>query len=164
MQILPVGSVVIPNLKGSLLYSRGAILPFFYVLLFLFGLAAIHINDVTSTNIRRQKEKELLFVGGQFQAAIESYYLVEETYPSKLEQLIDDSRFVNRRHLRKLYLDPITLSDVWGVLSDDAGKIIGVYSLSSRKPIKQTGFSGGFSEFENADSYQNWVFKYVPEG
>jgi len=141
---------------------------FTYMGLLLFiaiaGIALAVIGPVWHTEVQREKEKELLFVGEQMAQAIGSYYLSTpgevKQYPVSLEDLLQDKRFpVIRRHLRKIYPDPMTGSPEWG-LTKQQGLIVGVYSLSKFKPIKQDGFPEKLASFSHAESYQDWRFTF----
>lgn len=128
------------------------------------GLAAA--GTVWQTEVRREREKELLFVGNQYAMAIGSYY--ESTpggpkqYPVSLEDLLQDNRFpVIRRHLRKLYYDPVTGDEEWG-LAKQQGRITGVYSLARQQPLKTAGFPPQWEAFANAENYAGWQFIYAP--
>lgn len=111
---------------------------------------------------RREKEKELLFIGEEYRRAIGSYY--ENTpggnkqYPQMLEELLLDKRFPNPvRHLRRPYRDPMMPGGQWEVIRLQ-GAIVGVASKSSDKPIKVAGFGPGLEGFEMARSYADWRF------
>jgi hypothetical protein len=65
------------------------------------------------------------------------------------------------RHLRKVFVDPVTGKAEWGlVLIGD--RIVGVHSLSEQKPIKQANFEAEVIHFANAENYTQWVFTYPP--
>lgn len=121
-----------------------------------------------SQNNQREKERELLYVGSQYRQAIALYY--ERTpgaikrYPTKLEDLLTDSRFNPPQHyLRKLYRDPIMNRKQWGIITAPGGGIMGVHSLSSVTPIKQTNFAYPNGAFEGTMRYSDWTFTYVPQ-
>lgn len=81
------------------------------------------------------------------------------TGPRTLEELLHDPRTPGvRRHLRKIYADPLTGRPSWGLVKDPAGYIIGVYSLADGQPIQRTGFGPQRPGFESAHSYSAWVF------
>ena len=84
--------------------------------------------------------------------------------PSSLQDLLKDPRYPSaRRHLRKLYVDPITGKDEWGTLvAPDGSGLIGVYSLSDAKPIKVDLFENGFQHLAGSMSYRDWVFMVAP--
>ena len=112
--------------------------------------------------VRAEKEKQLLFVGAEFRNAINSYYAsspgAAKVYPASLNDLLLDRRMPNiKRHLRKVYLDPMTGKVDWGFVTQQ-GRIIGIYSLSSLKPIKQKGFKDLEAKFSGARSYRDWIF------
>jgi len=115
-----------------------------------------------NNNFPLEKEKELLFIGGQFRKAINSYYESSPSgakiYPASLEDLLLDRRYPNiKRHLRKLYLDPVTGTPEWGLVKQQ-GRIVGIYSLSTSEPIKVAGFGADDQSFKGAASYRNWIF------
>jgi|APLak6261703504_1056268.scaffolds.fasta_scaffold01051_2 type II secretory pathway pseudopilin PulG len=133
----------------------------------IMGLAMALAAQVWETNIRREKERELLFVGKQLRQAIGNYYAEMpdgvKRYPRRLEDLLQDNRFPGvKRHLRKLYRDPVTGGDEWGLVLSDEGGIQGVYSLSSRTPLKRTGFDTADMGFENKLRYSEWQFVHIP--
>jgi len=74
----------------------------------------------------------------------------QPSYPPSLKALLKDPRYPNiRRHLRKLYVDPLTGSQQWGTMMSIDGKgIIGIYSLSTAKPIKIGNFETQFLRFK----------------
>lgn len=106
----------------------------------LFLVAAISVSMAVvaqneDTQIKREKEQDWLFIGNQYQHAIESYYNQSpngiKTLPNKLEELLLDSRFILPvRHLRKLYGDPLNHQQNWSLIKNTDAQIIGVYSPS----------------------------------
>lgn len=126
------------------------------------GLAAL--GSLWHTAAQREKEQELLFIGDQFRRAIDSFWKVEagggNRLPKDFNELIADPRFPGRvRHLRRVYLDPMTKGMEWGVVKGPDGGISGVYSLSEGKPFKTAGFTAPYQEFEQAQTYRDWVFQ-----
>ena len=115
----------------------------------------------------REREVQLLFAGEQFRRAIGSYYEASpgsvKQYPRRLEDLLDDSRFVGRRrHLRKIYRDPMSGRAEWGIVRAPDGGLAGVYSRSEAKPLKTAGFATGQDAFNGAERYSAWEFIYRP--
>jgi len=134
----------------------------------LCGVALAAIGIVWSTERQREREQELLFVGDQFRTAIASYYLrspgLVKRYPAKLDDLLKDSRFLGvKRHLRQIYTDPMTVSAEWGLVTAPEGGIMGVFSTSTKQPIKQARFPDRFADFEGKATYAGWRFVYRPE-
>jgi type II secretory pathway pseudopilin PulG len=137
----------------------------FFVALIGVGLAAVGL--VWHTAVKREREAELLFVGEQYRRAIKSYYDASpgaKQYPRSLEDLLLDPRFPNvRRHLRRMYADPMSGAKDWEVVSAPDGAILGVHSRSREKPLKSAGFKPELAAFAQAESYAGWVFAFMPE-
>jgi len=75
------------------------------------GLAAVGV--MWKTEMQRERENELLFIRNEFSKALADYYKATpggiQQLPKSLNDLILDKRFpVTKRHLRKLYIDPMT--------------------------------------------------------
>jgi len=128
----------------------------------LSGLALGIAGEVWHQAGQREKEKELLFVGEQYRLALNSYF--ESTpggvkqYPRSLNELLLDKRLpVVRRHIRRLYHDPMQPAQPW-VLIKQQEFIIGLHSSSTQKPIKKAGFSEPYASFEQAKTYADWKF------
>jgi len=131
------------------------------------GLLLAVASEVWSQSRQREKEKELLFVGGQFREAIALYYQrtpgAVKRYPEKLEDLLEDKRYLSmQRYLRKIYPDPITSKAAWGLVAAPGGGIMGVYSLSGATPIKSDNFSPADEAFTGSKKYSEWRFQYIP--
>ena len=131
----------------------------------LSGIALSGVGIVWQQTIQREKEKELLFIGEQYRSAISSYY--ESTpngvkqYPRKLEDLLLDNRYpVIKRHLRRLYEDPMRSKQPWGLIKQQE-YIVGIHSLSEQPTIKKTGFPVIYESFAEASSYADWKFVSV---
>ena len=122
------------------------------------------VGQVWHTAAMRDKEAELLFIGNQYRKAIEHYYLTgQRQYPRALADLIKDPRRpTTERYLRRIYADPITGKEEWGLLKAPDGGILGVYSLSEKKPLKSANFRPLEKDFENAVKYSDWKFVFAP--
>ena len=112
--------------------------------------------------VRAEKEKQLLFVGAEFRNAINSYYAstpdAAKVYPVSLNDLLLDKRIQNiKRHLRKIYLDPMTGKANWGIVTQQ-GRIVGIYSRSTLVPYKQKGFNVADAKLTGPKSYREWIF------
>lgn len=134
-------------------------------MVFLMGVSVSVASTVYYFDVRREKEKELLFVGEQFSSAIKKYYDVDlpggrHEYPGALNDLLLDKRsVVVQRYIRQIYVDPMTGNADWGVKLVNGG-IACVYSLSNLKPIKVANFGFDIASFSGANSYSDWTFCY----
>lgn len=116
---------------------------------------------------QREKERELIFVGLQYRDAIRQYYLNSAAgrarYPATLEALLRDERVPQiKRYLRRPYRDPLTNSTRWGLVVAPEGGIMGIYSLATETPIKQTNFPAELGWTEDKKNYADWQFVFVP--
>ena len=123
---------------------------------------------VWSQTQRRERETQLLWAGGQIRQAIAAYARtasdVGNRYPRTLEDLLLDPRSpAPRRHLRRIYDDPMTRSTEWGLVRNAQGRIVGVYSRAEGRPLKTGRFAAADSAFEQARSYADWRFTAVPD-
>lgn len=140
----------------------------YLAVLFLMAVAAVAVagqGAFSAVDGEREREEDLLFVGGQFRQAIASYY--ESTpgpvklYPDSLEDLVLDRRFEpSRHHLRRIYIDPMTGQGRWGEVRAPEGGVMGVFSLSTRRPMKQVAFNGRDYDFAGKKNYGEWIFLY----
>ena len=126
---------------------------------------ALALGTLWQTAQQRDKERELLAVGDEFRRAIESYQRLpvggRRQYPRALEDLVLDPRLPGvRRHLRRIYADPLTGQGEWGLLRAPDGGIMGVHSLSEAQPLKTAGFGSADRAFEGAKRYADWQFVY----
>lgn len=123
----------------------------------LAGVVLAAAGELWSTTVQREREARLLAVGGELQRALQSYYDASpgtKTPPETLEALLDDRRFpTTRRHLRRIYDDPMTGKKDWGLVRM-GGRIVGVHSVSEGRPLRRAGPDG------NRDiTYRDWVFQ-----
>lgn len=133
----------------------------------LIGIGLALAGETWRITVKREKEIELLAIGNQFRQAIASYYYASpggaKQYPSSLVDLLKDPRYPGtRRHLRRIWDDPMSGKPEWGLVAGPGNTIMGVYSLSGKTPLKQGGFSIKDAGFENSGSYQQWRFVFSP--
>ena len=131
----------------------------------IIGVVSVAAAALGSIAQRRSAEEELLFVGSQYRAALKSYYdmtpLGGNPYPLSLQGLLKDPRYPNVvRHLRKIYVDPITGRADWLLQMAPGGEIMGISSASTRQPIKVAQFAEPFEAFAGKKHYSEWVFYY----
>jgi type II secretory pathway pseudopilin PulG len=144
-------------------HTAGYVLLMLLFLTVIIGLALVAVVQVYSTAAAREREQQLLFAGNQFRLAISSYYNspagAKHEYPETLEQLLLDPRDPGvRRYLRRVYVDPMTGKAEWGLIKA-GGRIVGVYSLGTRAPLKTSGFPTEYAQFSEAKDYGDWKFQ-----
>lgn len=127
----------------------------------LVGAAGLKMGTLLQ---RAAAEEELLEIGAQFSEALRSYAAAtpqgQPQQPPSLQDLLKDPRFPNpRRHLRKIFVDPVTGKAEWGILylGDKVG-VLGVYSLSNARPLKVANFDIRFLGMENRERISDWKF------
>jgi type II secretory pathway pseudopilin PulG len=127
----------------------------------LVGATAIKLGAVMQ---RSAAERELLNIGAQFSDALQSYAKAtppgQPAQPPSLKELLLDPRFpAVRRHLRKIFVDPMTGKAEWGItyVAGTTG-VVAVYSLSDAKPVKIGNFPARFQGFEGKQRIADWKF------
>ncbi len=125
------------------------------------------VGQIWSMASQREKERELLVIGAQFREAIGMYYEKSpgavKRYPGTLEDLLKDERQPGtQRYLRKLFIDPVTRSNKWGLVMSPMGGVMGVYSLSNEHPIKTANFEDADFDLSGKAKYSEWQFVYRP--
>ena len=143
--------------------SRSKLLLFIAIM----GAALAGTGVLYRTQVQREKEKELLFVGDQFRRAITLYYEKspggDKRYPQTLDDLLRDNRYPGvQRYLRRVYVDPMSGSAEWGLVRAADGGISGVHSLSDATPMKTAKFPNVYEQFTGKTSYADWQFVYAP--
>lgn len=126
----------------------------------ILGAATAATATIWSQAQRRERERQLLWVGDQYRRALLSYAAKGGgVFPKKLEDLVEDPRSpAPRRFLRRLYEDPMTGEANWVIVRDRLGGIAGLHSRSEAKPLKTGQFPGTYAGFARAASYADWVF------
>ncbi len=92
-------------------YTLAAVLIF--TTLIVIGLTVV-LQSWTNL-IQRDREEELIFVGLQYIQAIKIFQQRNGRFPNTLKELSEHG-FAKFRCIRKLYKDPITNSDKWGLI------------------------------------------------
>lgn len=139
----------------------------FVAILGLVGAATVKVDGLLR---RAAAERELLEIGAAFSEALRSYAAATPrgfpTAPPTLQHLLRDPRFPGvRRHLRKIFVDPVTGKDEWGVLyQGDKTGVLAVYSLSQAQPLKVANFDARFLNFENKEHLSEWKFTAQGQG
>lgn len=164
-----MASTVRPIRTGSARPQRGFTYLGLMLIVASMGAVLAATAQVWSTVVKREKERELLFIGEEFRKALKGFAAaarnVNERAPRTLDELIKDPRYPDtRRYLRKLYLDPMTGKREWGLQKDTRGGIVGVFSLSDAKPLKVADFSSPDRDFEGKTKYSEWIFVPKAEG
>ncbi|MEY8878376.1 MAG: hypothetical protein AB9M60_17845 [Leptothrix sp. (in: b-proteobacteria)] len=142
--------------------QHGAVLLGFLVLLAASGWTVATWSQGAADERQRDDEQELLWIGAQYRSAIDAYYNSTPSgvkrLPLKLEELIEDKRFAkSRRHLRKVYGDPMLPGKPLKLIYQGQ-QISGVYSASTGVPFKRSDFGVGEEKFANAKTYADWRF------
>lgn len=133
----------------------------FVAIIGLVGAAALKVDSLRR---RAAAEEELLAAGEAFSKALQSYAAAtpygQPAQPSTLQDLLRDPRFPGvRRHLRKIFVDPMTGTTEWGILyGSDRQRIVAVYSRSGAKPLKIANFGTRYQGFANQEHILDWKF------
>jgi type II secretory pathway pseudopilin PulG len=143
--------------------QRGYILVATLFMTFVVGVMLLALTRWWQIESQREKERELLWIGAQFRAALAGYAASTPSggpiRPSELADLVRDERTVPPgRHLRHVYVDPMTASTAWGIVRAPDGTITALHSRSDGKPLAPDGSSPRFRAFEHAKRYSEWRF------
>jgi len=130
----------------------------------IIGLVAAASLKLGATVQRSRAEQQLLVIGGAFSDALQSYADAtpagQPTQPPSLKELLRDPRFPTpRRHLRKIFVDPMTGKAEWGIvyLGGTTG-VMAVYSLSDARPVKIGNFPARFQSLAGKRKISEWRF------
>lgn len=138
----------------------------FAIAIFAVGLAAA--GQTVSAAAQRDREAELIRDGVAVVRAIRSYYYASpgaaRTLPKSWDDLLEDRRFASvRRHLRQIPLDPFSFKEEWGEVRDPDGSFIGIYSLSDKRPFRETSIAFDRQVVDPGGSYRGWKFQFAAE-
>lgn len=140
------------------------------ILLAIIGLVTASALKLGSVVQRSRAEMELLDIGAAFSDALKSYADAtpagQPPQPPSLKELLKDPRFPGtRRHLRRIFVDPMTGKAEWGIqyLGDKIG-VLAVYSLSDAKPVKVGNFPSRYTGFEGKNHISDWKFSMTLAG
>ena len=144
--------------------ARGFAYIWTLMLVAFMGVGTVIASELYSTSVRRDKERELLFIGHEFRAAIGRYYNSnaggQQAYPLTLGRPAQGSALHQRQAAPAA---PVRRSghgqDEWGTVVVQ-GRIVGVHSLSAQIPIKQDNFDDNEGAFRHKQKYSDWVFTY----
>lgn len=160
----PIRRVAVRNGK-----PRGFTYLWVLLMVALLGMGLALGAEVYRTSLQREQESALLAIGHEFRAAIRSYYQVPVAkgavtafarYPTSLEDLLRDPRSVSvTRHLRQIYVDPLTGRAEWGLIKV-GDRIVGIHSLADRSALKQGNFEPQDLLFEGRAKVSEWWFTY----
>jgi type II secretory pathway pseudopilin PulG len=136
------------------------------ILVTVIGLVGAATLKIDALLRRAAAEEELLAIGAAFGDALRTYAEAtpkgQPAQPPSLKELLKDPRFPGvRRHLRKIFVDPMTGKAEWGVVWTNPGErrgVVAVYSLSTAKPLKIGNFDARFPGFENKEHISDWKF------
>jgi len=161
---MPPGRVRARRRQKSALRQEGFTYFGILILVVLIGLMLAAAGEVASTQARRERETELLFIGHQYRDAITSYFRANHRWPTQLADLMEDnSGAATAQHfLRRLYPDPMTRAADWTLLPAPNGGFMGIASRSKLVPLKRAGFDPDDVDFDQAEHYADWVFVFEP--
>jgi type II secretory pathway pseudopilin PulG len=137
------------------------------IMVAILGAAVAAALTAGSSLTRRSAEDELLAIGMEFRQALKSYAestpVGQPDAPRELTELLLDRRQPSvRRHLRRLYPDPLTGKSEWGIVRGPDGRIAGVHSLAQSEAIRLANFPAGLETLEGRRRHDEWVFAWQP--
>jgi len=97
--------------------TRGYTLVILLVGMTVMSVLIAAVLPLASAEVQRSKESELIFRGLQYAEGIRNFRRRYGRYPTSLKEMYD----VRPRTLRKLWKDPITDSNDWGLITQTTG-------------------------------------------
>lgn len=152
--------------------DRGYVLIILMMVVLALILGLTVAVPVLQTELRREKEAELIFRGQQYVEAIRLFQMKNPgRFPSSLKELEE------KRLIRKLYKDPMTDSGEWNVVfpleelgqagSEGVQKVLVAPESvlpSIRNPmvlgVVSSSTQKSFKLYYDQDSYDKWLFIY----
>lgn len=137
----------------SALGARGVIYPILLISILVIGVATAGVAQLWTTQVKREKEEELLFRLGEFRRAIARYRADHNRLPRELADLLESkTQLQTRRYLRRIYSDPLTGKADWklDLLADRDGTVAGIRDVHSRaegKPLKVVALKNNYSDW-----------------
>ncbi|WP_256347605.1 type II secretion system protein [Pseudomonas gingeri] len=144
--------------------QRGSVFMGLLVSVAIVAVLLMEVGVLWSTQLRREREAQLLAQGEEIRRAIGLYYEQKNRlYPKTLEDLLLDRREPTiKRYLRRVYPDPMSGKADWGIIAGPGQTIMGVFSQAPGQPLKQGNFRRYQESFTGQGSYQGWQFLYRP--
>jgi type II secretory pathway pseudopilin PulG len=124
-------------------------------MILVISIVTTGVTEVWHTQMRREREAELIFRLNEIRQAITKYRADHNRPPRELKDLLrDTSQIQVKRYLRRLYTDPMTGKGEWELklVIDRTGAVSGiddVHSRSTAKPLK-------ILPDKQADTYKDW--------
>lgn len=151
--------------------GRGYAMIMLMMAVFALSIGMLIVVPAWQTEVRREKEEELIFRGRQYVEAVRLYVLKNPgRYPSSLQELLD------KKCLRKLYRDPMTESGDWNLILNPQAPtgtgggeaqvlIVPEKALSSvRQPlilgVVSPSPKASVKIYNDQESYDKWLFYY----
>ncbi len=132
----------------------GFIFPLLLLSILIIGITAAAVGEMWSTQMKREKEAELLFRLSEFRRGILQYRLERNRFPSELKDLLQDrTQLATHRYLRRIYSDPMTGKPDWKLVQvvDPTGVNSGIQDVHSQSKAKSLKILQG-----KKDTYQDW--------
>jgi type II secretory pathway pseudopilin PulG len=151
--------------------KKGYLVVMLMLAVFAISLGALIAVPFWQTEVRREKEEELIFRGKQYVEAVRLYVLKNPgRFPSSLKELLD------KKFIRKLYKDPMSATGEWNLVLNPASAgqgaageaqvyivpekvlssvrqpiVLGVVSSSTKPSVKI---------YNDQESYDKWLFYF----
>jgi type II secretory pathway pseudopilin PulG len=121
----------------------------------LSGLVLAALSQQWRFERQREKEAEMVARAEEIRQALTAYHEMTPggqvgSWPARLADLLEDRRGPSvRRHLRRLWVDPLTGKPEWGLVRESATApgIQGVYSLATARPIRAPAGISSYAEW-----------------
>lgn len=130
------------------------------------AVSMLIVSQNEETLVIREKERDWLFVGQQYQKAIAQYYEQSpngiKELPKDMDDLVLDKRYLSvTRYLRRAYKDPLTGLD-WQEVRNEEGRLVGVRSTSTQAIFLRNALNLMTSDVQTIQLHQDLKFEFKP--
>jgi len=152
--------------------KKGYLVIMLMMAVFVLSIGLMIAVPFWQTEVKREKEEELIFRGKQYVEAVRRYVLKNPgRFPSTMKELLE------KKFIRKLYKDPMTATGEWNVILNPASSgaasssgeaqvyLVPEKALSSvRQPIilgvASSSSNTSVKIYNDQETYDKWLFYY----
>jgi hypothetical protein len=101
------------------------------IMVIVVQISATRMGPVVSTQMKRDREKQLVFILREFKRSIDRFKKFNRRSPSSMDELVKSP---HPRYLRRIYIDPMTGKAEWDLDMEPSG--VGIREIRSKSRDK----------------------------